>query len=147
MLLLCLELLEQKLYLTLWRLSHAIMWLHLTCLLLSLILRYFPKINFSRNKISRAQHLHSPQSITRPTLRTVILTNSSNIFSTTSCPVYRILVLMEHTLGEEIYYSTTYQPVTREYVQYLTFQRLKVTTQHPQGMSSYLTVVRQQVQH
>ena len=32
---------------------------------------------------------------------------------------------MEHTLGEEIYYSTTYQPVTREYVQYLTFQRLK----------------------
>ena len=47
MLLLCLELLEQKLYLTLWRLSHAIMWLHLTCLLLSFILRYFPKINFN----------------------------------------------------------------------------------------------------
>ena len=36
-----------------------------------------------------------------------------------------ILVLMEHTLGAEIYYSTTYQPVTRKYVQYLTFQRLK----------------------
>ena len=36
-----------------------------------------------------------------------------------------ILVLMEHTLGEEIYYSTIYQPITRKYVQYLTFQRLK----------------------
>ena len=52
MLLLCLELLEQKLYLTLWRLSHAIMWLHLTCLLLSLILRYFPKI-FTRQNLTR----------------------------------------------------------------------------------------------
>ena len=52
MLLLCLELLEQKLYLTLWRLSHAIMGLHLTCLLLSLILRYFPRI-FTRQNLTR----------------------------------------------------------------------------------------------
>ena len=53
MLLLCLELLEQKLYLTLWRLSHAIMGLHLTCLLLSLILLYFPKIFFTRQNLTR----------------------------------------------------------------------------------------------
>ena len=32
---------------------------------------------------------------------------------------------MEHTLGEQIYYSATYQPVTRKSVQYLTFQRFK----------------------
>lgn len=59
MLLLCLELLEQKLYLTLWRLSHAIMWLHLTCLLLSLILRYFPKI-FTRQNLTRLASTFTP---------------------------------------------------------------------------------------
>ena len=102
MLLLCLELLEQKLYLTLWRLSHAIMGLHLTCLLLSLILRYFPKIFFTKQNLTRlASTFTSIHSKTN--LRTVILTNSSNIFSTTSCPVYRILVLMEHTLGDSLH--------------------------------------------
>ena len=123
MLLLCLELLEQKLYLTLWRLSHAIMWLHLTCLLLSLILRYFPK-NFTRQNLTRLAStftsIHSKTNFANSHFNKFFQHIFNNIMSCLQNPCFNgtysrsalcfgiktdakvlILVLMEHTLGEK----------------------------------------------
>ena len=122
MLLLCLELLEQKLYLTLWRLSHAIMWLHLTCLLLSLILRYFPKIFFTRQNLTRLAStftsIHSKTNFANSHFNKFFQHIFNNIMSCLQNPCFNgtysrrrvcddakvygdavlILLLMEHTL-------------------------------------------------